>query len=145
MTAPQDPIAPQDPADLPAVAAKLIETIAELTEAIQDLLRRTARSETHIRVMWGVVGVVVFLAGGMSALFYQQSQTNARLDDTRSGVLCPLYSVFLGSYNPSTRAPGTDRDTYEATFAVIRDGYKDLGCTTPLVPPATSRSNPPPK
>jgi hypothetical protein len=139
-----------DPADLPAVAAQLIRTIDDLTKSIKELLDRTARSEEQIarsekqtRWQWVVIGAIAILFAIQGFTTYQQVQTSTRLDDTRSGVLCPLFSVFLGSYNPTTRAAGTDRETYEATFAVIREGYRDLGCTTPFVPPPTSRSTPP--
>ena len=131
-----------DPNDLPAVAARLIETIEGLTESIHDLLRRTTRSETHLKIMWVVVGFVILLAGGMSVTYYQQAQTDRSLTATRS-ELCSLYSVFLGSYNPSTRAEGLDRDTYEAVFMTFREGYSRLECTTPYVPPATPRPSPP--
>jgi hypothetical protein len=132
-----------DPTNLPAVAAKLITTIDGLTAAINDLLRRTARSERFIA--FTVAGLVLDLGLTIVAgfLMYSQYSTNATLEDTRGEVLCPLYSVFLGSYNPSTRSPGTDRKTYEDTFQVIRDGYQHLGCTSPLVPPATPHAAPP--
>lgn len=133
-----------DPKDLPAVAARLIQTIDGLTEAIHDLLRRTSRSETQLKIMWVVVGLVVFLAGGMSLTYYQQAQTDRSLTATRS-ELCSLYSVFLGSYNPSTRQAGPDRDAYEAAFVSFREGYLRLECTSPFVPPATPRSSPPPR
>jgi hypothetical protein len=133
----------QDPTDLPAVAAKLIETIDDLTRAIQDLLQRTARSETHLKIMWVFVALVVFLTGGMAVTYYQQVQTTNALNDTRNEVLCPWNAIFIGSYNPTSRAEGPDRDAYEAAFVVIRDSYRRLGCTTPFVPPPTSRSTPP--
>jgi len=134
-----------DPNDLPAVAARLIETIEGLTESIQDLLHRTARSEKQARWQWLVIGLIAVVTVFSGITYYQQIQTSKSLDATRGDVLCPLYAVFLGSYNPSTRAPGADRDTYEATFVVIRDGYERLDCTLPLVPPATPRSSPPPR
>ena len=133
----------QDPTDLPAVAAKLIETIDELTKAIQDLLHRTARSEKQTRRQWIVIGLIAVVTAFSGITYYQQIQTSQTLDATRGDVLCPTWAVFLGSYNPSTRAEGADREYYEETFVVIRDGYKQLGCTLPLVPPATPRSSPP--
>jgi hypothetical protein len=142
--------APVDPKDLPGVALQLIETIDELTKSINELLHRTARSEEQIarserqtRWQWVVITAIAVLFTVQGVTTYQQVQTSNRLDDTRAGVLCPLFSVFLGSYNPTTRAAGADRETYEATFAVIRGGYHDLACTTPFVPPPTTRPAPP--
>jgi hypothetical protein len=131
-----------DPSNLPAVAKELIITIAGLTSAIQDLLRRTTRSERLIAftVMGLILDLCLTIVAGF--LVYSQYSTNAALDDTRSEVLCPLYSVFLGSYNPNTRAAGQDRKTYEDTFQVIRAGYAHLGCTSPLVPPAIPHAAP---
>lgn len=134
-----------DPADLPAVALRLIETIKDLTTAIEDLLSRTARSERREKIMWGVIALVLVLTGAMASTYYQQAQTSKALDDTRNEVLCPWNSIFLGSYNPSSRAPGPDREAYEASFVIIRDSYVRLGCTTPWVPPPTTRSSPPPR
>lgn len=136
--------APQDPTDLPAVASQLIKTIDELTKSIHELLHRTARSEKQTRWQWVVLAAVSILFAVQGVTTYQQIQTSSTLDDTRGEVLCPVWSIFLGGYNPSTRAPGRDRDTYEATYAVIRDGYNRLGCTTPLVPPPTTRVTPAP-
>ncbi len=141
----------QDPTDLPAVASQLIKTIDELTKSIQELLHRTARSEEQIarserqtRWQWVVIGLIAVLFAVQGFTTYQQVQTNNRLDDTRAEVLCPVWSIFLGGYNPATRAPGRDRDTYTATYGVIRDGYDRLGCTTPLVPPPSTRVTPAP-
>ena len=127
----------QDPTDLPAVAAKLIETIDELTKAIQDLLHRTARSEKQTRRQWVVIGLIAVVTAFSGVNYYQQAQTRSEQ--------CSMYSVFLGSYNPSTRAEGAGRDAYESALAAFREGYLRLGCTTPYVPPATPRSSPPPR
>jgi hypothetical protein len=79
---------------------------------------------------------LVFTAGFIF-LFYNQNRTADALDDTRGEVLCPLYASFLGAYNPNSRAPGTDRATYESVFAQMRAGYVHLNCTTPFVPKPT--------
>jgi hypothetical protein len=83
-------------------------------------------------------------------VFYdKQKQTSARLEATilqlqtvihqqevlRSQVLCPMYKIFLGSYAPSTRNPGPDRDKYEATFNDMRIQFQSLQCAGELVPP----------
>ena len=146
MTAPRE-----DPADLPAVAARLITTIDELTKSIHELLERTAKSEKQTRWQWVAIVAIALLFAVQGFSTYQQVQTNKAVIEASKSAgatrseLCSLYSVFLGSYNPSTRAPGTDRDTYELTYKTFREGYNRLECTTPYVPPATPRSSPPPR
>ena len=134
---------PQDPTDLPAVAARLIKTIDDLTKSIHELLERTAKSERQTRWQWVVIAAIAVLFAGGGLMAYQQLQTDRTLAETRGDVLCPIYAVWLGAYNPSSRAPGPDRTTYEATYVVMRDGYNRLGCTNPLVPPPTTRPDPP--
>jgi len=146
-----------DPKDLPAVALQLIQTIDELTKSIQELLHRTTRSEEQIarserqtRWQWVVIAAIAILFTIQGFTTYQQIQTNQALIETSNSVvltraeMCTMYSVFLGSYNPSSRAEGVDRATYEGAYASFRAGYKRLACTAPLVPPPTSRATPAP-
>jgi len=139
-----------DPADLPAVALQLIQTIDKLTKSIDELLHRTARSERQTRWQWVVIAAIAILFTVQGFTTYQQIQTNQALIETSNSVvltraeMCTMYSVFLGSYNPSSRAEGVDRATYEGAYASFRAGYKRLACTSPLVPPATSRATPTP-
>jgi len=92
-----------------------------------------------------VVTIIVDLifTGGFVFLFYNQNRTADALDDTRNQVLCPLFAGWLGTYNPNSRAPGHDRDTYEDVFAQMRGTYQHLACTTPLVPKPTPTTPPP--
>jgi hypothetical protein len=114
---------------------------------VDALVKRAERSERRI---FGIVLAVVLdlsLTVGLLFLWHSQTETTAALDDTKSQVLCPMYSSFLGSYNPNSRAPGADRSTYENIFAQLRSSYQYLGCTTPLVPkptPTTTPTQPPP-
>lgn len=99
------------------------------------------RAEKSERRIFGIVLAVILdlsLTVGLLFLWHSQTQTTAALDDTKSQVLCPLYSAFLGSYNPNTRAPGLDRQTYEQIFSQFRSSYQHLSCTTPLVPKPTT-------
>jgi hypothetical protein len=123
----------------------LVEAVGSLRVAIEGLEARADRAQR--RVVGIVVAIVIDLifTGGFALLYISQERTAAELADTRAGVLCPLYSAFLGSYNPNTRAPGIDRQTYEDIFSQFRDSYRHLNCTTPLVPkPAPTTSAPPP-
>jgi hypothetical protein len=124
----------------------LIEAVENLRTAIEGLEARADRAQR--RVVGIVVAIVIDLVftAGFALLYYSQEQTAAQLADTRAEVLCPLYSAFLGSYNPNTRSPGIDRQTYEDIFAQFRNSYAHLQCTTPLVPkPTPTTSVAPPK
>jgi hypothetical protein len=130
--------------ELAKTAAQLTESVKTLTEAVGKLMDRTERSEKAILRTVALLILDVVLTIAVGASIYAQFATNARVeqairqqDVTTTQVLCPLYAAFLGSYNPQSRAPGSDRDIYEQNFVVIRDGYRILGCNTPFVPPPT--------
>jgi hypothetical protein len=92
-------------------------------------LRRTQRI-----LRWTVAGLIfdllLTLVGG---LLYLQVQTNtARIQEVNARVnsqaLCPLYEVFLRSYNPGSPSAQQDPAEYDRNFAVIEQGAKALGC-----------------
>jgi hypothetical protein len=135
---------PSSDRELLAVATSLTEVVNGLRASVDALVTRAEKSERRI---FGIVLAVILdlsLTVGLLFLWHSQAQTSNALDDTKSQVLCPLYSAFLGSYNPNTRAPGLDRQTYENIFAQFRTSYQHLGCTTPLVPKPTPTTQPPP-
>lgn len=130
--------------ELLAVATSLTEVVNGLRDSVAALVTRAEKSE---RRTFGIVLAVILdvsLTVGLLFLWNSQAQTSAALDDTRAEVLCPLYSAFLGSYNPITRAPGVDRQTYEQIFSQFRASYTHLACTTPLVPKPTPTTQQPP-
>lgn len=124
--------------ELLTLAASLTAAVDGLRESIESLLKRTRRSEKVIASIVVTIIVDLVFTAGFIFLFYNQNRTADALDDTRSSVLCPMYSAFLGAYNPNSRAPGADRDTYEGIFAQLRTSYVHLNCTTPFVPKPTS-------
>lgn len=128
--------------ELTKSAGELTVSVKTLTETVEKLVARMERSEKHRQGMWLVLAVLFVLTIGMSITYYQQTQTSKTLGATRA-ELCSLYSVFLGSYNPSSRQAGPDRVAYEAAFVTFREGYLRLECTLPYVPPPTTRPNPP--
>lgn len=129
-----------------AVVAPLIEAIEGLRKAIEGLEARADRARKNITGI--VIAVVIDLAftACITLVYLNQEQTAAQVADTRNEVLCPLYSSWLGTYNPVSRSPGVDRETYENVFGQMRAQYAHLECTTPLVPkpaPTTTPSSPP--
>ncbi|MCW2904205.1 MAG: hypothetical protein JWO67_6470 [Streptosporangiaceae bacterium] len=125
---------------LESIGASLIASVDGLRIAVASLVARAEKSERRIAgIVFAVVLDLIF-TGCFAGLYWQQSKTSVELADTRIQVLCPMYATFLGAYNPNSRAPGTDRQTYEGVFAQLRGSYEHLQCTTPLVP----RPTPPP-
>lgn len=127
-------------------AAALTEKMGVLTDAVVELDRRSNRNQ---RVVIGVVfGLLVDLVLSVAVVLTLASQisTNDRLQSTinreaatREQALCPLYSLIVGSYNPTSRAAGEDRERYEATFQAMRTAYDSLDCPGQPVPPAQPR------
>lgn len=127
-------------------ARQLADRVGGLSLAVEQLDKRTNRSE---RITIGVVfglALDLVLSIAVAIVLSNQVSTNARLQGaidreqlTRQEAVCPLYSLLLGSYRPESRAPGVDRDQYNATFDVMRKARDTLECAGPLTPPATPR------
>jgi hypothetical protein len=135
---------PDSNRELLTAATSLTLVVDGLRVSVDALVKRAEKSERRI---FGIVLAVILdisLTIGLLFLWHSQTQTTAALDDTKSQVLCPLYASFLGSYNPTSRAPGQDRETYENVFSQMRAGYAHLSCDTPLVPKPTSVTPQPP-
>lgn len=123
---------------LGAIGRALSASVDSLTHAVDGLIERAGKSERRARGIAVAVVLDLLFTGAFALLYYNQQHTANELADTRSQVLCPMYATFLGSYNPTSRAAGEDRATYENVFAQLRDAYTHLACTTPLVPRPTS-------
>lgn len=150
-----------NPTDLPAVASKLIESIGELTRAIQMLMDRAEASERKIAATEKTVADTQELAEANTKrvktnehkanflrglllfdmlltvlgflLGFYIFHTNARID-----AVCPYAAFDIGTYAPQTRSPGVDRDQYIDSFNTMRAEFLDLDCGSkyPIVPGA---------
>jgi hypothetical protein len=131
-----------------ALVTPLIEAVGALRVAIEGLEARADRARRNITGIVIAVIIDVIFTACITIVYIGQEQTAAQVADTRNEILCPLYASWLGTYNPTTRAPGLDRATYENVFGQMRGQYEHLACTTPLVPkptPTTPPSAPPSK
>ena len=128
-------------AGLSQATDRLGERIGGLREDLGRLADRQSRTErrgvwTAITVTIALVFVVV--AGYLAVAAQRNSDEQEQL---RNEVLCPLYGIFIGAYDPSSRDKSPDpqaRQKYEDAYAQIRHGWEVMQCTSPVVP---KRSN----
>lgn len=101
-----------------------------LREDFGRLADRQTRAED--RIVWTAVFTLVafLLATGVTITALRGEATDRRLDK-----LCPVLALLVGGYDPNTRPPGEARAKYDDSFGVMRQSYRDLACTQPLVPP----------
>lgn len=123
--------------ELAARAHELRREVGELRQSVDQLHTRTERAEkisSRAVVGVGLMFVVMVLLGWVALA---QQQTAEQLESLTQRTLCPVFSLFVGGYDPSTREAGPDRERYEEAFAAFRMAYAELRCITPLVPPRT--------
>lgn len=124
-----------DPTALAARTQELAQAVGDmseqLTELTEELAAEQAQGKRYRMIVLGLLMSMVVSFAGLGLTAYAISEQNRLI----SFVLCPLYSLFVGSYNPNSRQAGEDRAAYENAFVTIRAGYAELGCTSPVVPP----------
>lgn len=123
-------------------ADRLAVVVAQLNDSVQGLAVRSERSEADITrskraIRWTAVGVVldIVLTVVAALLFNDQRAASSRLDAQQQqitrvqrDVLCPLYDLFLASYNPRSPQAKANPAKYEASFKTIREGVVVLEC-----------------
>lgn len=135
---------------LTEAAKSLSETVAELTNSVTELWVRSKRQKLGLIVGLAglfadlVLSVVVITVlhdqdvanAQLAEAIVQQKELVSRQETVRSEVLCPLYALIVGSYNPTSRAAGENRAQYEAGFTAMRNQYRALNCSIAPIPPA---------
>lgn len=122
-------------------ARTLNNTTEANTEALERIHLRLDRSDKDRRRFVTALIVIAMLAGFLGVEAFRLEQAIRGQDQLRANVLCPLYGIFLGSYDPKTRDNNPDpqaRQKYEDAYVKIRAGNAAMECRDPLVPP---RSN----
>lgn len=134
------------PGSSPSAAAHsvLAQGVLELRDEVQKLRLSVEQFEPRVRraervsVRTAVASVIVLiLVASVAYVGYRNIVTDRRVDG-----LCPILALVVGGADPSTRAPGPDRDQYIQALNVMRQAYSDLGCTTPFVPPRKTDTTP---
>jgi hypothetical protein len=118
-------------------------SITELTILTNGLTKvQTAQITKLKRVSFWTIAIaiisLVLVLGAITSIYFmyqgaiklgQQTEEIAVLEKrTSTEVLCPLYALFLGSYNPNSPNAKENPEQYERSFKVIEDGAKILGC-----------------
>jgi len=89
-----------------------------------------------------LVALVAFVAFRAEETGREAAQTAQAQEQLRAEVLCPLYGIFLGAYDPKSRDNNPDpeaRRKYDDAYDKIRAGWAVMGCTDPIVPGRTNR------
>lgn len=131
---------------LAVVAAELGDEVARLTVASSNQTEEIAKLraelkvktwKTTVKIRWMIALVIMdlVLSAAMLVGYLKISDLVRDQETVRAQVLCPMYKVFLGSYQPETRAAGPDRDKYQAAFRDMWSQYAVLNCSGALVPP----------
>lgn len=109
-----------------------VRGLASKVGGLGDRLNKIDRDKRWIVAC--LLGIVVLIAL-VAFVAFRAEKTGRDQEELRNQVLCPLYGLILGGYDPQSRAEGDARRKYEESFTVIREGYAVLHCTSPLVPP----------
>lgn len=127
-----------------AALTQVATTLADRVERLGDKVEANSKKvdansakvdknthRTRIKIRW-IIALVVFdliLSGAVTVGYF-------KIREIVNNAICPLFSIFVGSYDPESRAPGPGRDVYEDNFRKIRVIYYDvLTCTTPPAGP----------
>jgi hypothetical protein len=114
---------------------ELLQAVSSLTERVESVDQQLEKVNEDIyasvrRIKMIVAGLVVGGLISLSAIGYAIYNSN-KIDTvqrrTSNEVLCPLYKLFLDSYNPSAQPP-EKRQAYEDAFNVIKRSYDVLNC-----------------
>jgi hypothetical protein len=111
------------------------------TAALQDIREELARNNRSRRWIVASLAALLLLLAGVGFVAFQSAQTARAQAELRSDVLCPLYGIFLGSYDPGSRPEGDARRKYDDAYQQIRQGWQIMRCagTAPIVPPRTDQ------
>lgn len=128
-------------------AKALGDRVASLTLAVDQLHRRTDRTErVQAFVVFGLL-LNLLLCVAVALVVVNQISASADLraaiqreEVTRNQGVCPIYSLLLGSFNPTSRAEGPDRDAYIKIFKSIDASYRALECKQAPVPPRADQT-----
>lgn len=114
---------------------QLQNAIVALTESVGLLLRRDRVTRRLAVVAVAAVVSVLAVVGITAKVWTTTYVTQKEQTQTRTRVLCPLYTLMVSSVDPAKKAALTPAQV--RALQVIQDGYDALECKslTPTPPP----------
>lgn len=115
--------------ELAKIAGALARQVGDLSLAVTAQGQRADKQSKILRLtVFGLVlDVVLSLALGVS--YYQQAVTSTRLSMVVNGAFCPLYQIFVSSFNPDSLAARSQGiGAYTSNFNEIKRQYGVLQC-----------------
>ena len=119
-----------------------IDDLAKTTQVLGDTLLTQVDKVRRLNFIMMGVGVVITVLVIFSIYSIiklnafaarstaDRAHINMVLDRTSNDVLCPLYELFLFSYNPKGPVALDNPALYEQNFDVIESGARVLNCKT---------------
>jgi hypothetical protein len=130
-------------AQLDSDVRDLNNTTEANTAALDRIHERLDRSDKDRRRFITALIALAMLAGFLGVEAVRLEQAIRAQNQLRGEVLCPLYGIFLGAYDPASRDNNPDpqaREKYEDAYQKIRGGWQVMQCTDPVVPPRSDTS-----
>lgn len=134
-------------------AAELSTVVEALNKTLGDVSKAGEQNKKRIRLTAAAVVVDILLTVAVGWLWSDQHKVNREIQSGTDqalavqahivGILCPLYRLFLDSYDPKVRnaMPPTGQQHYDRQYGIIEGGYHDLGCIAVSGAPTVTSSS----
>ncbi len=109
--------------------ASLTDLTRELSDTQAAQIKKLERFNRWLAI--ALVGIVALAGFNLYQVYavHRQGEAIVAIQSRTSGyVLCPLYELFLNSYNVKGPNAVSDPALYEQSFDVIEEGAKVLQC-----------------
>jgi len=124
------------PSDDELVSQQLQATVGQIAKSVNDLTDRQSKAIVKVKKTGYLTAIGLALDLILTVVIFfladANDRTSERLEEvqarTSEEVLCPLYDLFLTSYNPNGPTAKRDPAGYERSMVTIEKGAVALGC-----------------
>jgi hypothetical protein len=118
-----------DISSLATLTSKLVTVQAEQISA-QSIQIKKGKRLTIIALTGLILDITLTMLGAFLVARVNTNADNIRAIQSKvsTQAFCPLYDLFLGSYNPQSPQAKADPKAYENTIVIIEHGAVALGC-----------------